>query len=73
MELNKSKNNKDSFEKEPKINKGESLIKCIYEVKDKNEVQIINNKFDELKNEDIETKIKIWNTGKNNIKRPYNL
>lgn len=73
MELNKSKNSKYSFEKEPKINKGESLIKCIYEVKDKNEVQIINNKFDELKNEDIETKIKIWNTGKNNIKRPYNL
>ena len=37
------------------------LIKCIYEVKDNNEIQIINNQNGDYKNEEIEQKIKILN------------
>ena len=39
----------------------ESLIECIYEIKDYNEIQIINNRNGVDVNEEIESKIKIWN------------
>ena len=53
-----------NFEKSKKINKGESLIKCIYDVKEKNEIQIINDRIGNMLNEDIEAKIKIWSNNK---------
>ena len=53
-----------NFQKFKKINNGESLIKCIYDVKENNEIQIINNRFGNYINEDIEAKIKIWNNNK---------
>ena len=37
---------------------------CTYEIKDNNEIQIINYKSDNYVNEEIESKIKIWNNGK---------
>ena len=36
-------------------------FRCFYEVRDNNEVQIINNKGQEKTNEEIESKIKILN------------
>ena len=52
------------FQKSKKINNGESLIKCIYDVKEKNEIQIINDRTENVLNEDIKAKIKIWNNNK---------
>jgi len=34
---------------------------CIYDVKDYNEIQILNNRFDDYINEEIESKIRIIN------------
>ena len=49
----------------PKLNDGQSLIKCTYDIKDDSETQIINdiyeNEFVFLINEEIQKKIKIWN------------
>jgi len=45
----------------PKLNKGELLIKCTYEIKDFNETQIMNGLSVSRRNLDIESKIKIWN------------
>ena len=56
--------NQSELENAPKIGNEESLIKCTYEIKDYNEIQIINNRYEEYVNEDIETKIKIWNNNK---------
>ena len=42
-----------------------SLIRCTYDIKDLNETKIINNRYEDIINKDIESKIKIWN---NNIK-----
>ena len=42
------------------LNIEKSMIKCTYEIKDHNQTQIINDSFEDLKNEDIESKIKIW-------------
>ena len=53
-----------NFQKSKKINNGESLIKCIYDVKENNEIQIINNRDGNVLNGDIEAKIKIWNNNK---------
>ena len=44
-----------------------SYIKCTYEIKDNNYIQIINNRDTEDVNEEIESKIKIWNNGKKKI------
>jgi hypothetical protein len=52
------------IENAPNIGDEESLIKCTYDIKDYNEIQIINNRYEEYVNEDIETKIKIWNNNK---------
>ena len=41
-----------------------SYIKCTYEIKDNNYIQIINNRDKEDVNEEIESKIKIWNNAK---------
>ena len=42
-----------------------SYIKCIYEIKDNNNyIQIINNRGETIINEEIESKVKIWNNGK---------
>ena len=41
-----------------------SLIKCTYDIKDLNETQIINNRYEDIINEDIESKIKILNMNK---------
>ena len=53
-----------NFQKSKQINNGESLIKCIYDVKEKNEIQIINDRIGNMLNEDIKAKIKIWNNNK---------
>ena len=54
----------NNFETSKKINNGDSLIKCIYDVKEKNEIQIINDRIGNMLNEDIEAKIKIWSNNK---------
>ena len=41
-----------------------SYIKCIYDIKDNNYIQIINNRCDNIVNGEIEAKIKIWNDNK---------
>ena len=52
----------------PKLNVGQSLIKCTYDIKDDSETQIINDRFENefvfLINEEIQKKIKIWNNNK---------
>ena len=53
-----------NFEKAQKTNNGKSLIKCTYEIKDYDEKQIINGRFGAYVNEDIESKIHIWNNNK---------
>ena len=53
-----------NFQKSKKINNGESLIKCIYDVKENNEIQIINDRAENMLNKDIKAKIKIWNNNK---------
>ena len=42
----------------------ESLIRCIYEIKDNNWIQIINNRDGVNINKEIESKIKIWNNNR---------
>ena len=74
MGLSQSSNNKrpqinretsqSDIESAPTIGNEESLIKCTYEIRDYNEIQIINNRYEENENEDIEIKIKIWNNNK---------
>ena len=44
--------------------KGVSYIRCIYDIKDNNETQIINYRSENHVNEDIEKKIKILNGDK---------
>ena len=41
-----------------------SYIKCTYEIKDNNYIQIINNRGNTGVNKEIESKVKIWNNGK---------
>ena len=47
--------------KQPQFNENISYIKCIYEIKDYNETQIINFRGETTINEEIESKVKIWN------------
>jgi len=47
-----------------KISKGPPLIRCNYDVKDDNLVQIMNNRGEKYINEEIESKIKILNGDK---------
>ena len=49
-----------------KINKNISYIKCTYEIKDNdnNYIQLINNRGIKDVNDEIESKVKIWNNGK---------
>jgi len=47
-----------------KFNNKNSLIKCTYDIKDLNETQIINNRYENYINEDIKSKIKILNNNK---------
>ena len=46
------------------ISKGIPYIKCTYDTKNFDLVQLINNKGETGKNEEIESKIKIWNGDK---------
>ena len=52
----------------PKLNVGQSLIKCTYDIKDDSETQIINDRLENesvcVINEEIQKKIKIWNNNK---------
>ena len=50
--------------KQPQFNENNSYIKCIYDKKDYNETQIINFRGEKIINEEIESKVKIWNDGK---------
>ena len=45
-------------------NENISYIKCVYDIKDYNETQIINFRGEKTINEEIESKVKIWNDGK---------
>ena len=47
--------------KQPQFNENVSYIKCIYDIKDLNETQIINFRDDKKINEEIKSKVKIWN------------
>ena len=66
---NKQSNQSDGGKMDilPKLNAGQSLIKCTYDIKDDNETQIINDRLDDefvVINEEIQKKIKIWNNNK---------
>ena len=50
--------------KPPQFNENISYIKCTYDIKDYNETQIINFRGEKTINEEIESKVKIWNDGK---------
>ena len=50
--------------KSPQFNENISYIKCIYDIKDHNETQIINYKGETGTNDEIESKVKIWNGAK---------
>ena len=47
--------------KQPQFNENISYIKCIYDIKDYNETQIINFRGEKIINEEIESKVKNWN------------
>ena len=47
--------------KPPQFKENISYIKCVYNIKDHNETQIINYKGETGINEEIESKVKIWN------------
>ena len=56
----------DSFDngnevKQPQFNENISYIKCVYDIKDYYETQIINFRGFIAINEEIESKVKIWN------------
>ena len=46
------------------LKSGMSLIRCSYLIKDKNDIQIINNRGKVEINEEIKSKVKIFNDGK---------
>ena len=46
---------------EPKIKDGISYIRCTYEIKDINEVQIMNDRSENYSNDEIASKIQILN------------
>jgi len=50
-------------------------FRCIYDVKDENEIQIINDRYEDLINEEIQSKIKILNDDKKEdliLKKKFN-
>ena len=59
-----NKTNQDNLDFQSNCNNKYSLIKCTYDIKDLNETQIINNRYEDIINEDIESKIKILNMNK---------
>ena len=59
-----NKTNLDYIDFQSNCNNKYSLIKCTYDIKDLNETQIINNRYEDIINEDIESKIKILNMNK---------
>ena len=67
---NKQSNQSDGGKMDilPKLNFGQSLIKCTYDIKDDSETQIINDRIENesvcVINEEIQKKIKIWNNNK---------
>ena len=61
IEKNTSKNNS----KKSQTEKIGMTIRCTYEIKDNNEIQIINNRDKNDINEEIEKKIKIYHAKKN--------
>ena len=44
--------------------KNKISFRCIYDVKDENEKQIINDRYEDIINEEIQSKIKILNNNK---------
>ena len=56
-----SKNQQNLNNAAPKKIKGPPLIRCTYDIKDDNLVQIMNNRGEKYINEEIESKIKILN------------
>ena len=61
--LKKKKGKSDNARQSKAINR-EFLIKCTYDIKDYNAVQIINGRYQNYLNKDLEDKIKIWNNNK---------
>ena len=59
-----NRTNKYNLDETKNVNKGESLIKCIYDIKELNYIQIINDGNKDYTNENIKNKIKIWNNNK---------
>ena len=60
----KVKNNSNKSDQILKKSKGISYIKCTYDIKDNNFIQILNNRGEININEEIESKIKILNSDK---------
>ena len=59
--MKKVSENHKNINKPPHFNDKISYIKCVYNVKNYNEIQIINYKGKTASNEEIESKVKIWN------------
>ena len=59
--MKKVSENHKNINKPPQFNDNISYIKCVYNVKNYNEIQIINYKGKTASNEEIESKVKIWN------------
>ena len=58
------------------FNEGVSYIKCIYEIKDYNDTQIINDRFKSIVNKEIGSKIKMYINGqkeKISFKKKFNI
>ena len=53
--------NNEGMNKLPQFSENIAYIKCFYDIKDYNETQIINFRGEKIINEEIESKVKIWN------------
>ena len=56
--------NNEGMNKLPQFSENIAYIKCIYDIKDYNETQIINFRGESTINEEIELNVKIWNDEK---------
>ena len=62
--MKEDSNNNGNLNKLTQFSENISYIKCIYDIKDFNETQIINFRGEKTINEEIELKVKIWSDGK---------
>ena len=65
MEFNEAKSNEANQNKNEELN--EISFRCTYEIKDNNEIQILNDRREGNVNEEIKQRIKILNGNKKKI------